>query len=83
MLRPAVRRRFNAVVAAIVPQNLRNPYPVVVKNRPAAHGLRIPVHFHIAPMLNGFFILPKGKRQNLAGFAQTLKPLDRNKTVDF
>lgn len=82
MLLPAIRRRLFAPGLAVIAHDLRDPDPVVLKNFGAASGLRISVHFQIAPCGHCLFVPPERQRKELLRIAQTLETLYRNETVD-
>src|SRR5262249_43541743 len=67
---------------AVVAHNRGDPQPVVGEHAAAALGLAGAVLLLIAPTRHRLLAAPERQRQKLAGVAQALEALDRNKAVN-
>ena len=78
----AVVGGFLARIHAVVPQDGRDAQAVVGEQLAPAAALCRPVGLNAPPGGHRLFVAPEGEGQDLAGLAETLEPLDGEKTVD-
>src|SRR5258705_8560719 len=80
--RAAVLRRLRPVVHAIVPDDARDPQPVVGEQLTAPLSLRRPMGLEIAPLDEGGLVAEVGEREDLARLREALEALHRDEPVD-
>ena len=78
----AVFRRLPSFRQSVVADYPGDPNAVVLENASTALGLDRAMRGAVPPRADRFFVIEKGERQKLARLGQTLKPLNRDESVD-